>query len=114
MFDIKGWFVFAALEIIKTLSPRPFGKSFVERNLFIKCGGFNEAIVLGENVDFLVRVKGLVKKMGGKFGHLRPGVKCSLRRFNKVGYMNILHSWFRAYIGDFSLKYKTMVDINES
>ena len=114
VFDIKGWFVFVVLEIIKTLSPRPFGKSFVERDMYKKSGGFDETIVLGENVDFLVRVKGLVKKMGGKFGHLRPGIKCSLRRFYKIGYVKILLPWFRAYVGNYTLKYKTMVDINEA
>lgn len=111
--NIKGWIVFVVLEVIKMLSPRPFGKSFVDRKIFFESGGFNEAIVLGENVDFLVRVKKLIKKMGGGFCHSRLGVKCSLRRFNKVGYMCILLPWWRAYIGNYALKYKTMVDINE-
>ncbi len=111
--DIKGWAVFTVLEIIKMFSPRPFGKSFVERDVFIESGGFNEAIVLGENVDFLVRIKKLVKQMGGEFGHIRPGIKCSLRRFYKIGYMKILLPWMRAYVGDYTLNYKTMVDINK-
>ena len=113
-FSIKGWFVFIILEIIKIVLPRPFGKSFVERAVFSSSGGFDETVVLGENIVFLQNVKRIVKNNNGCFGHFSPAIKCSLRRFNKLGYIKILLPWFIAYLGNHSQKYNTMVDVNEN
>lgn len=113
-FNIKGWLVFMILEIIKMVLPKPFGKSFVDRKIFTQVDGFNENIVLGENVEFLVKVKALIKKNGGRFGHCKMGVKCSLRRFEKVGYINVLMPWLMAYIGIYSQEYKTMAELERN
>jgi hypothetical protein len=65
---IKGWFV---LEIIKVISLKIFGKSFVKRRVYSQSSGFNEDITLGENVEFLQGVKRIVKSEGGRFGQLQ-------------------------------------------
>lgn len=111
--DVKGWLVFTVLEIIKIFSFKPFGKSFVTKDVLYRSDGFNEDIVLGENVEFLQKIKRIVKQQGGKFGHFRPGITCSLRRFKQVGYMKVLVPWLIAYLGVYSLKYKTMADFDE-
>jgi len=108
-----GWFVFMTLEVIKTLSPKPFGKSFVDRNIYDLSFGFNDDIALGENVEFLQNVKKIVKNNGGKFGHFRPGIKCSLRRFEKAGYSPVLMQWFLAYIGIYNLDYTPMSEFDD-
>lgn len=113
-FDIKGWIIFSILELIKAISFKPFGKSFVNREIYACSNGFNERIVLGENVEFLQKIKKDVKRRGGKFGHLRPGIRCSLRRFKMVGYIKILFPWLVAYLGVYCLNYKTMTEFNEN
>jgi glycosyltransferase involved in cell wall biosynthesis len=110
--NMRGWILFLSMEIIKTLSPRPFGKSFVEKHVLSSSRGFNEGIVLGENVEFLINIKKIVTGMGGMFGHIRPGIRCSLRRFEKVGYFRVLVPWLRAYLGNYAIKYKTMAEID--
>lgn len=110
--DLKGNFVFWALEIIKCHLHRPFGKSFVRRDIFHHVNGFNENIALGENVDFLTRVKKLVRDESEVFGHVRKPIFCSLRRFSKHGYMRILLPWLLAYLGFMRLRYRTMASID--
>ena len=112
--NVKGWLVFIILEFIKVVFPKPFGKSFVERGIFDQTTGFNESIALGENVEFLQNVKYAVKEVKGRFGHLQPGVRCSLRRFDKEGYLKILLPWFLAYNGIKGMGYKTMAELNEN
>jgi len=109
----KAWFVFSVLELVKIISPLPFGKSFVSRDFFVKSMGYDETVVLGENVIFLREIKKIALAQNGKFGHLRNGVKCSIRRFVKEGYQKVLSQWLLAYLGFTDLGYKTMVDINE-
>ncbi|WP_233800167.1 glycosyltransferase [Paraburkholderia sp. HP33-1] len=103
--------VFWILELIKVFLGRPFGKSYVQRRLYEDSQGYNERIVLGENLDFLIRVKALAKKEGRVFGHIRRPIYCSLRRFNSQGYVRVLMPWFAAYCGLFNLKYQTMTSI---
>ena len=110
--NMRGWILFLFMEFIKTVSPRPFGKSFVDRQVLSSSRGFNESIVLGENVEFLINIKKIVTSMGGMFGQIRPGIRCSLRRFEKVGYIGVLLPWLRAYIGNYTIKYKTMTEID--
>lgn len=107
----RALFVFWVLELIKVLLRRPFGKSYVHRRLYDSSRGYNEQIVLGENLDFLIRVKALVKKEGKVFGHISRPIYCSLRRFNTQGYTRVLMPWFAAYCGFFNLKYQTMTSI---
>ncbi|MFM0145479.1 glycosyltransferase [Paraburkholderia sp. RL18-085-BIA-A] len=107
----RALFVFWVLEIIKVFLRRPFGKSYVHRRLYDSSHGYNEQIVLGENLDFLLRVKALAKKEGKAFGHIRRPIYCSLRRFNTQGYVRVLMPWFAAYCGFFNLKYQTMTSI---
>ncbi|WP_157653550.1 glycosyltransferase [Burkholderia ubonensis] len=111
--DVRALFVFWTLELIKVLLRRPFGKSFVHRRVYEKTDGYNEKIVLGENIDFLVRVKAIVKTEGKVFGHIRKPIYCSLRRFNKQGYVRVLGPWLVAYCGLFNLRYQTMTAIED-
>ncbi|PTB20711.1 hypothetical protein C9I57_12900 [Trinickia symbiotica] len=109
--DVRAFFVFWTLELIKMLLRRPFGKSYVHKSLYKDSGGYNERVALGENVEFLVRVKSLAKRNGRVFGHIRRPIYCSLRRFHKQGYFRILLPWLVAYCGFFSLQYQTMTSI---
>lgn len=111
--DFKGSVVFWTLELIKCYLQRPFGKSFVRRDIFNRVNGFDEQIVLGENVDFLVRVKRQVRVNSGVFAHVRKPVLCSLRRFAKIGYVRILMPWLLAYVGVKRLRYRTMSSIEK-
>lgn len=105
---LKGWLVFSILELIKIIVPRPFGKSVVRKDFFTASGGFDSKIALGENMEFLIRIKHLVKESGMAFGHCNKSIKCSLRRFDKIGYLRTLGPWLVSYLGFFGLKYKTM------
>lgn len=109
--EARALFVFWILEFIKIFLRRPFGKSYVHRRLYDSSQGYNEQIVLGENLDFLIRVKALAKKEGKVFGHIRRPIYCSLRRFHTQGYVRVLMPWFAAYCGFFNLKYQTMTSI---
>lgn len=111
-FSPKGLFTFWILELIKLTIKRPFGKSFVKKSIFDLVGGFNVQIKLGENGEFLCRVKKALDALDGNFIHITNPVKCSLRRFNRVGYAKILFPWFIAYIGINTLPYKTMSQID--
>jgi glycosyltransferase involved in cell wall biosynthesis len=110
----KGSFVFWALELIKCLIPRPFGKSFVRRDIFNHVNGFGDNIVLGENAEFLSRVKSLVKVNSEKFSHINKPIFCSLRRFEKEGYIAVLFPWLLSYLGVKGLYYRTMSSIVRS
>ncbi len=111
--SIRGRVVFLILEAIKVISGRPFGKSFATRSLFEMVGGFNEQIVLGENVDFLRRLKKCAANHNARFGHFRVSIRCSLRRFKKQGYFKTLLPWLIAYFGFYTLRYSTMASIEE-
>lgn len=112
-FSLKGHLTFLLLELIKWCSPKSFGKSFVKRDIFIQSGGFNVDIALGENVEFLDRVCKLVRQNGGRFGHVRPGILCSLRRFDKAGYIPVLTTWLVAYLGFYGQGYAAMTELEE-
>ena len=111
--DWKGSFVFWILELIKCYFPRPFGKSFVRSDIFNYVNGFDENIVLGENVDLLIRIKKLVRANSKNFSHVRRPILCSLRRFTKTGYIRILIPWLIAYLGVKRLNYQTMSSIEK-
>lgn len=113
-FNVRALLVFWVLELIKMVLCRPFGKSYVHRRLYGKVNGYDERIVLGENVEFLMRIKAQTKKEGRRFGHIRIPIRCSLRRFDKQGYTRILLPWLVAYCGFFNLRYKTMASIEEA
>lgn len=98
--------IFGLLEWVKSNGFRPFGKSMVRRDLFVLCGGFNVDIQLGENVDFLCRVKKACIDAHLQFAHIRHPIRCSPRRFEKHGYAATLAKWLLAYMGLHSMKYK--------
>jgi len=94
---------------------RPFGKIFVKRKIFDEINGFDTNIALGENVDFLVRAKKYAKNKNLVFTHFsKSTIRCSLRRFYKMNFFNIVFPWFIAYLGIKKLKYETMFNINHS
>jgi len=110
--SIRGGILFYLLEVIKKYSWRQFGKSVVRRDVFYSINGFNPNIKLGENVDFMVRARMWAKQKNQKFGHIRTPIYCSLRRFEKVGYIKILVPWFFAYCGIKTLPYETMDNLD--
>lgn len=110
-YTFRGLIVFWTLEIIKMYSGRPFGKSVVLREVFDSINGFDTNIVLGENVDFMVRVRLRARELQQAFGHIKSPIYCSLRRFEKVGYIRTLIPWGIAYCGTMSLPYKAMSDL---
>ena len=95
-----GRAVFFILEMIKVFLPRPFGKSFVKKEIFAKTEGFNSAIKLGENVDFLMRVKKICQTTApNSFGHYKTHpLTCSNRRFRHQGYASVLWQWLLGYL----------------
>lgn len=105
-------FIFIILEIIKRYGFKPFGKSFINKEIFYKIGKFNENIVLGENVEIFLKLKKYCKKNKKKIIHIKETIYCSSRRFQMVNPHIILRSWFFAYLGNWKLKYKTMREIN--
>jgi glycosyltransferase involved in cell wall biosynthesis len=112
-FDIRALIFFWSIEILKMLRLKPFGKSFVRRSALNEIDGFNENIHLGENVDMLFRIKQYARIHSKKFIHIsKPEIKCSLRRFEKLGYLKIIIPWFIAYLGVKHLDYKTMHSIS--
>lgn len=106
--SLKGSIVFYILEMIKLLSPRPFGKSVAKKAAFLEIGGFDEHIKLGENVLFTSRLKAFAIRNGENFNHIKSPIYASLRRFEKVGYFKILFPWLIAYLGVRSLPYETV------
>lgn len=98
--------IFGVLEWVKSRGFRPFGKSMVRRDLFFLCGGFNTDIQLGENVDFLCRMKKVCVDSKLDFAHFKHPIRCSPRRFEKHGYTATLVKWLLAYMGLHSMKYK--------
>lgn len=112
-FNLSSWLFFILLEAIKRLKFKPFGKSFIKKHVFFSIGEFNNSIFLGENVDLLLRAKIFAKNQQKVFSHLKKSpIKCSLRRFHKVGFMRIAIPWFIAYMGITTLSYKTITEIS--
>lgn len=111
---LKGSLVFWSLELIKSSIPRPFGKSFVRRDIFNCVKGFNPNIVLGENMEFLSRVKKQVEVNFEIFSHVNKPIYCSLRRFEKEGYLRVLLPWLLCYLGVKNFKYRTMFDLEKN
>lgn len=105
--NLIGSLVFYCLEAIKMISPKPFGKSVARREAFFQVGGFDPKIKLGENVVFTSKLKRLAKFGSKQFSHIRAPIFCSLRRFDKVGYLRILIPWLIAYLGVRNLPYET-------
>jgi len=111
--SIKGTYVFIVLEVFKRLLKRPFGKSIVRKEIFELSGGYNEDIKLGENVEFLIRIKHVCTKEKKQFIHCMETINCSLRRFDKLGYIKILSRWLFAYLGYWKMSYQTLPEINK-
>ncbi len=110
-FHMIGSAVFWVLELIKKAIPRPFGKCHVSKDLLLAVGGYNESIELGENVEFLSRVKKFLNESDYRLNHINAPLNCSLRRFEKEGYCKVLLSWFIAYLGNWKLHYPTLDEI---
>jgi glycosyltransferase involved in cell wall biosynthesis len=111
-YSFKEFIFFFILEIIKVIQLKPFGKVFVTRTVFNQVGGFNSEITLGENVDFLSRAKKFAIKNKLFFTHISIStIKCSLRRFEKKGFLQVITPWLIAYLGFYKLKYPTMSEI---
>lgn len=106
--SIKGSLLFYLLEAIKMVLPKPFGKSVARKEAFISVGGFDKNVKLGENVSFTSRLKLNAKCKKMKFLHITSPIYCSLRRFEKVGYLKILYPWIKAYLGNYNLPYETV------
>lgn len=109
--SLKGSILFYLLEAIKILSPKPFGKSVVTKEAFALAGGFDSQVKLGENVIFTSLVKKIAKRHNKRFLHISSPIYCSLRRFEKIGYMPILGPWALAYLGSRHLDYSTIDEI---
>jgi glycosyltransferase involved in cell wall biosynthesis len=109
--SLRGQCVFLILEAIKRFGSRPFGKSVVSKSVWRECGGYHNDIVLGENVDFLIRVKRCCERNGLRFSHVWPPIKCSLRRFSHEGYFRVLNQWLKAYLGEWRMPYAAMSEI---
>jgi len=113
-FNFKMWLFFSLLEKLKQLKFKPFGKSFIKKYVFKDIGGFNNMILLGENVDLLIRAKEYINKQNKIFFHQKEEpIKCSLRRFHRTGFFSIILPWFIAYIGITTLSYKTITEISK-
>ena len=109
-----GNLVLQFLEIIKMISPRPFGKSYIRKDIFFEVGGYNTKIQLGENVEFLNQAKAHIKKFKiGKFGHITHPIGTSLRRFTLEGYIKTLFNWLIAYLGYWKLDYLTISELED-
>jgi glycosyltransferase involved in cell wall biosynthesis len=106
--SLKGSFLFYLLEVIKMVLPTPFGKSVARKEAFFSVGGFDNDVKLGENVSFTSRLKCNARRKKMKFLHITSPIYCSLRRFDKVGYLKILYPWMKAYLGNYNLPYETV------
>lgn len=106
--SFKGTFVFYVLELMKMLLPKGFGKSVATRGGFAYVGGFDTEVKLGENVIFATGLKYFSRKYKKKFYHISSPIYCSLRRFEKIGYVKILVPWLIAYLGERRLPYDTV------
>ena len=108
-YELKYLTLFSLLEFFKISRLRPFGKSFIRRQVFCKINGFNESISLGENVEMLVRAKQFALSHKINFQHIRRvSIKCSLRRFDRSGFFPVVIPWFIAYLGVKNLSYKAI------
>jgi glycosyltransferase involved in cell wall biosynthesis len=108
-FDLGCLVFFSLLELFKIFRLRPFGKSFICRQVFFKINGFNEGISLGENVEMLSRAKKFALANKLRFCHIsQVSIKCSLRRFSRVGLLPVAFPWLIAYLGVKNLSYKTI------
>lgn len=101
-----GSLVFYLLELVKIFSPKPFGKSVTKKSAFLSAGGFDTSVKLGENVLFTSAIKRIAKEQSKIFTHIKSPIYCSLRRFQKIGYLRILGPWLIAYLGAKSLPYE--------
>lgn len=98
--SFKGYLIYQILELIKLYSPRPFGKNFCAKKVFLSVGGYNNSFnYLGTNLEFLRRVNKYLIKNNKTLGHIRTPIYTSLRRFEKKGYINTLSKWLLAYLG---------------
>jgi glycosyltransferase involved in cell wall biosynthesis len=114
-FSIRGYIFFHLLNLLKILKLRPFGKVFISKSVFNAIGGFNTSITLGENVDLLVKAKKFTKLHQLFFSHCnKTTILCSLRRFQKQGYIPVIIPWFFAYVGYYKLEYQTVDVINSN
>lgn len=85
---------------------------FVEKEYYDKVNGFDEKIILGEDVDFSYRVS----KIGKLSFLIRPSLKISMRRFHqegrlklsgkyiKVGFYKVIHKDLRKHNVDYDFK----------
>ncbi|MCI5052806.1 MAG: glycosyltransferase family 2 protein [Simkaniaceae bacterium] len=103
-----GMGVFILLDRIKKIGPRPFGKNYCAKDLFLKVGGYNNGIALGENVEFLLKVKKCLKRTGKKIDYISTPVYCSMRRFAKEGFLKVLLQWLSGYLGFYGRQYKVI------
>lgn len=109
--SIRGTLVFYVLECIKLVLPKAFGKIVSTRDGFEAVGGFDTDVKLGENVIFGTGLKHYAKDRCKSFCHIASPIYCSLRRFERLGYMKILLPWFIAYMGGRHLGYKTVDEL---
>lgn len=109
--SLKGTILFHVLELIKRVLPKPFGKCVATREAFNTIGGFQGDVELGENVIFATSLKNYAKKFNRKFYHISSPIFCSMRRFEKKGYISVLIPWLIAYMGEKGLSYATFDEL---
>ncbi len=62
------------------------GMFWCRKKDFDAIGGFNEKVIVGEDLDFAFRLKAYGKKTGRKFGTIwRHGITTSCRKFDRFG-----------------------------
>ena len=106
--SVFGMGVFLVLDLFKRIGPRPFGKNYCTREIFTAIGGYQDGIALGENVEFLLRVKKWMKMSKQKLKYISTPVYCSMRRFSHQGYTKVLLQWWRGYIGYYGSDYEVI------
>jgi glycosyltransferase involved in cell wall biosynthesis len=77
---------------------------YCDSQLFRELGGFNPALRLGEDLDFLRRLRGRLKETGGTLTHVRnSGILTSPRRLQRwplrLGIIPMFWRWLLAFLG---------------
>lgn len=81
---------------------------YVKKEVFFDIGGFDESLVLAEDVNFSKKVK---KKYGRKKIKVisDSGIITSARRFEQAGYIKTLGQWLKALVSPGNFQYDDSV-----
>lgn len=100
----KNKFSYILLMKIKNIinrTGRSTGLIFCNKNVFQKVQGFNEVSKIGEDTEFIQKCK---KYKTFKFANTY--VINSMRRFDKLGYLNLIKFWLKKWIFNKSESYQ--------